>query len=141
MRLALDTNVLISATLAPSSFPAKILNWGEKNGVVLYSDATLTELLSVLRRPKFEKYIDSEDIEGLSIRIKRSWLCIPILGRVKLCRDPKDDKFLELALNGEASHLITGDTDLLVLHPFQNISVINPRSFWQEMMNPISSDD
>lgn len=129
MRLVLDTNVLISAILAPNSLPANVLNWGEKNGVILYSDTTLTELLSVLQRPKFAKYVDVEDIEGLSFRVRRSWRCVPILKRVKLCRDPKDDKFLELALNGEASHLITGDTDLLILNPFQNIPVINPRSF------------
>jgi putative PIN family toxin of toxin-antitoxin system len=135
MRLVLDTNVLISAILAPNSIPANVLNWGEKNGVILYSDTTLTELLSVLQRPKFAKYIDSEDIDGLSIRINRSWCCVPILRRVKLCRDSKDDKFLELALNGEASHLITGDADLLILHPFQNIPVINPRSFWDEIID------
>lgn len=134
MRLVLDTNVLISAILAPNSLPANVLNWGEKNGVILYSDATLTELLSVLQRPKFAKYIEAEDINGLSVRIRRSWYCVPILRRIKLCRDPKDDKLLELAFNGEASHLITGDTDLLILNPFQNIPVINPRSFWDKII-------
>jgi putative PIN family toxin of toxin-antitoxin system len=79
MRLVLDTNVLISAILAPNSIPANVLNWGEKNGVILYSDTTLTELLSVLQRPKLAKYIDSEDIDGLSIRINRSWYCVEIL--------------------------------------------------------------
>jgi len=134
MRLVFDTNVLISAILAPNSLPANILTWGEKNGVILYSDATLIELLSVFQRPKFAKYIESEDINSLSLRVRRSWYCVPILKRIKLCRDPKDDKFLELALNGEASYLITGDTDLLVLNPFQNIPVINPRSFWEKII-------
>lgn len=131
MRLVIDTNVLISAVLLPNSLPAKVLNWGEENGAVLYSEATLAELLTVLRRPKFAKYIDTEDVEGLSVRVQRSWCCVPILKRVKLCRDAKDDKFLEVALNGQASHLITGDMDLLVLDPFYNTSVINPRSFWE----------
>ena len=139
MRLVLDTNVLISAILAPNSIPANVLNWGEKNGVILYSESTLTELLSVLQRPKFAKYVDAEDIDGLSIRVKRSWERVPIVRRVRLCRDPKDDKFLELAVNGDASHLITGDTDLLILHPFQNIPVINPRSFWDKISNNFSS--
>jgi len=140
MRLAFDTNVLISAILAPDSLPANVLNWGEKNGAVLYSDVILTELLSVLQRPKFAKYVDAEDIEGLSLRVRRSWCCVPILRKVKLCRDPKDDKFLELALNGKASHLITGDTDLLILNPFQNIPVINPRSFWDKIIHPANVD-
>jgi putative PIN family toxin of toxin-antitoxin system len=137
MRLVFDTNVLISAILAPLSMPATVLNWGEENGVILYSEATLTELLSVLHRPKFTKYIDVGDIEGLSIRIKRSWFCVPILRRIKLCRDPKDDKFLELAFNGEASHLITGDADLLILNPFDNIPVMNPRTFWDEIISQL----
>ena len=72
--------------------------------------------------------------------MRRSWCYVPILRRVKLCRDPKDDKFLELALNGEASHLITGDTDLLILNPLQNIPVINPRSFWDKIIRPANVD-
>ncbi len=85
----------------------------------------------MLRRSKFAKYIDPEDIDGLSIRIKTVWISIEILNQVRLCRDAKDDKFIDLALNGNASYLITGDNDLLVLHPIQNISIINPRTFWE----------
>ena len=133
MRLVLDTNVLVSAILMPDSIPAKALNWGEDNGVILYSDATLAELLSVLGRSKFAKYIDADNIEGLSRRIQTTWVSVPILKQVKLCRDAKDDKFIELALNGKATHLITGDKDLLVLHPIQNIPIINPRTFWDEL--------
>lgn len=133
MRLVLDTNVLVSAVLAPNSIPAHVLNWGEYNGIILYSASTLAELLSVLRRSKFSKYIGADDIDGLSIRIQTTWFFVSILKQIKLCRDVKDDKFIELALNGDASHLITGDTDLLVLHPIQNISVINPRTFWDEI--------
>lgn len=135
MRLVLDTNVLISAILAPNSIPAKTLNWGEDNGIILYSEATLAEILSVLGRSKFAKYIDANNIEGLSKRIKTTWVSVPILKKVKLCRDAKDDKFIELALNGDATHLITGDADLLVLHPIQNIPIINPRSFWDDIID------
>ena len=134
MRLVLDTNVLVSAILSPVSISAKILNWGEDNGVILYSTATLTEVLSVLGRSKFSKYIDRADIDGLSIRIKTAWLFVEILTQVQLCRDPKDDKFIDLALNGDASHLITGDSDLLVLNPIENTSVINPRTFLDEII-------
>jgi putative PIN family toxin of toxin-antitoxin system len=96
MRLVLDTNVLVSAILSPVSISAKILNWGEDDGIILYSTATLTEVLSVLGRTKFSKYIDHEDIDGLSIRIKTVWLFVEILNQVQLCRDPKDDKFIDL---------------------------------------------
>ncbi|MEA5578475.1 putative toxin-antitoxin system toxin component, PIN family [Anabaena sp. UHCC 0451] len=133
MRLVLDTNVLVSAVLSPNSVSAQVLNWGEDNGIILYSAATLTELLSVLGRSKFAKYIDADDIDGLSFRIKNTWFPVEIVNQVTLCRDPKDDKFIELALNGDASHLITEDADLLILHPIENIPVINPRTFWDEI--------
>ncbi len=94
MRLVFDSNVLISSILAPNSISEKVLIWGEQNGVVLYSEDTLNELLLVLQRPKFSQYIAPEDIEGLSIRIQRSWYRILISETVKLCRDTKDDKFL-----------------------------------------------
>jgi uncharacterized protein len=134
MRLVLDTNVLISAILAPNSTPANVLNWGEYHGVILYSADSLAELLSVLGRKKFAKYINADEIEGLSVRIKTTWFYVPILQQVKLCRDAKDDKFIELSINGNATHLITGDSDLLIWHPIQNIPVINPRTFWEDVV-------
>ena len=135
MRFVFDTNVLISSFLSPESIAAKTLNWAENKGTILYSHATLTELTSVLSRPKFSKYITPEDVAGLTIRINAVWLSIEIINQIKLCRDPKDDKFIDLAINGEALHIITGDNDLLVLHPIQNISVTNPRSFSDKFLD------
>ena len=54
---------------------------------------------------------------------------VEVIRHVKACRDPKDDKFLELAANGEADYLITGDKDLLELAPFEGIPVITPKEF------------
>ena len=48
---------------------------------------------------------------------------------VRECRDPKDDKFLELALNGRADLIITGDADLLVLNPWRGIEIVTPREY------------
>ena len=54
---------------------------------------------------------------------------IPVTHTITDCRDPKDNKFLELALSASATALITGDADLLVLHPFQNISILTPADY------------
>jgi predicted nucleic acid-binding protein len=54
---------------------------------------------------------------------------VEVTERVKECRDPKDDKFLELAVNGNATLIVSGDKDLQVLHPFRNIPVLSPREF------------
>ena len=48
------------------------------------------------------------------------------------CRDPKDNKFLELAVSGGATHLVTGDDDLLVLHPFRGVAIVTPQAFLDE---------
>ncbi|AFZ48393.1 Nucleotide binding protein PINc [Cyanobacterium stanieri PCC 7202] len=130
IRLVLDTNILISSILAPNSIPAQVLNWGENRGIILYSHDTLSELSSVLSRTKFAKYITPKEIDGLSERIKINWHCVPIIQRVNLCRDEKDNKFIDLALNGNASYLITGDDDLLVLNPIQDVLILKPRDFW-----------
>lgn len=52
-----------------------------------------------------------------------------ITTHVTVCRDPKDDKFLEVAVNGAATYIITGDNDLPVLHPFRGIPIVTPRTF------------
>ena len=62
---------------------------------------------------------------------------VAIIERIAECRDPKDDKFLELAVYGSASCLITGDEDLLVLHPFRGIPILSAAQF----LEMISKDD
>jgi uncharacterized protein len=54
---------------------------------------------------------------------------VPIGERVELCRDPRDDKFLELALAGRADLLLTGDADLLALHPFRGTAIVTPAAY------------
>ncbi len=61
---------------------------------------------------------------------------ITIIEQITDCRDPKDNKFLELAINGNATCIITGDKDLLVLHPFRGISILTPRLFLEQNFYP-----
>jgi putative PIN family toxin of toxin-antitoxin system len=129
MRFVFDTNVLVSASLLPSSLPAQALYEAEAQGVVLYSEETLAELIQVLERPKLRHYANSDYITGLYHRIRINWLCVRIMQQVIVCRDEKDNKFLEVVLNGTASHLITGDKDLLVLSPFHNTQILPPADF------------
>ena len=118
MRFVCDTNVIISGLMLPNSVPAQALAMAEMQGILLYSDATLAELTSVLERPKLRPYIQDGYVAELYNRIRINWNHINIIQRIAACRDPKDDKFLDLALNGSATTLITGDKDLLTLHPF-----------------------
>ncbi|MDA0781170.1 MAG: putative toxin-antitoxin system toxin component, PIN family [Rickettsiales bacterium] len=129
MRFVCDTNVIISALMIGTSSPARALQEAEKMGSVLYSTDVLEEISTVLSRPKFSKYIDEEDITGFLARIHRSWHKIAVNCVITDCRDSKDNKFLEVAVSGDADIIISGDQDLLTLHPYRNINILTPADF------------
>ena len=80
-------------------------------------------------RQKFDRYVSLETrLRFLSGFISLSTV-VEISERIQVCRDPKDDMVLETAVNGQADTIITGDQDLLVLHPFRQIAVLSPRTF------------
>jgi putative PIN family toxin of toxin-antitoxin system len=54
---------------------------------------------------------------------------VPIIQRIRVCRDPRDDKFLERAVNGQAHLILTVDRDLLSLHPFREIAILSPADY------------
>lgn len=129
MRFVFDTNVLVSALLLPDSKPRRALLLGLQKGKVLLSLATLAELYEVLSRKQFRQYVDEEDVRSFLAALTREARWVEVDLRITACRDPKDDKFLELAVSGGATHIITGDSDLLALNPFQGIQILPPHSF------------
>ncbi|MCP5265228.1 MAG: putative toxin-antitoxin system toxin component, PIN family [Burkholderiaceae bacterium] len=112
-RLVLDTNTLISRMLAPRGIVARAVDKALATGVLLASEETLTELADVLARPKFDRYVSREVRQQFLALLSGVVRVIPITHRIEVCRDPKDDMMLHVALNGEAQWLITGDQDLL----------------------------
>ena len=82
-----------------------------------------------MNRPKFDKYVDPEIRSEFIVQLIQQSELVEINESILACRDSKDDKFLEVAVNGKADHLITGDRDLLVLHPFQDVQIITPSAF------------
>ena len=129
MRTVIDTNVVVSAALLPRSLPRRAFDAAAMRGRLLLSDETLGELHDVLRRPKFDQYLSEElRLEFLAALVREAEV-VEVVDEVTVCRDPKDNKFLDLALSGRATHVVTGDSDLLVLHPFGGIAILSPRSF------------
>ncbi len=129
LRLILDTNILISAALLKQSVPRLVFDKALQIGEILLSNSTLEELTNVLKRNKFKKYItDAERILFVEVLLSQSFL-IKTHEQINICRDPKDNKFLELAIAGKANYIISGDQDLLVLHPFGKTIIISPRDF------------
>jgi putative PIN family toxin of toxin-antitoxin system len=128
-RYVFDTGVIVSAALFKESTPGLALRAALRMGDLLLSPATVQELQQVLARPKFDHYLQiSTRRRFLAALVRRSCIIDANLS-FQICRDPRDNKFLELAVGGQASHLITGDDDLLVLNPFQGIPVVTAAEF------------
>jgi len=118
MRVVLDTNVIVSAALKANSWPAIVLRWVAENGVLLKSKETEREVLEVLGRPRFISKVSRAFVIDLQ-QLFAAAEDIEIVERVMECRDLKDDKFLELGINGHASVIVTGDVDLLSFIEFR----------------------
>jgi len=129
MRFVFDANVLISAALLRDSIPGLAYNKAIQKGELLISKNTLNELKTTLNRPKLRKYLKIEDKYSFLTKLENKATTIKITQTVNICCDPKDNMYLELALSGKADLIITGDNDLLVLHPFCNIPIITPKLF------------
>jgi uncharacterized protein len=128
-RFVLDNNILVSALLIKNSPPFQIIKKIEAQGLILYSEATLLELNRVLSRKKFDKYFTVEEKQEFILKLIEMSELTEIKESITICRDSKDDKFLELAISGNANFIITGDQDLLVLNPFRNIEIITANEF------------
>jgi uncharacterized protein len=125
----IETNTLIISSLFRNSVPRKAERKANQTGKVLASSSTYNEFFEVFLRSKFDKYISRETRLEVLFEFKRLALFIGISERITACRDPKDDKFLELAVSDNASCIITGDKDLLILNPFRGIPILNAVDF------------
>lgn len=128
-RFVFDTNVLISALLLRNSTARQAFDKASSGGKMLISQATLSELNNVLQRKDFAKYITDQDRVEFLAALVREGIMVEIVERISVCRDPKDDKFLELAINGQATCIVSGDDDLIILKSFRGIPILTPRQF------------
>jgi uncharacterized protein len=129
VRVVVDTNVLVSAVLFRSSQPAIALRKVIQHDTLLISQEIFEEWHEVLMRPKFDRYVAEALRTEFLETILDDAIWVEIQESVVACRDPKDDKFLSLAVSGQADFIVTGDQDLLVLHPFRGIAIFRPEEF------------
>ena len=133
-RFVFDTNALVSAALLKASVTRKAFDMAGNTGVILASPATVKELSDVLARPKFERYVTgAERLEFLAAFVREAEI-VDASESTHASRDPDDDKFLDLAVAGQAECIVSGDEDLLVLSPFQGIPVVKPAEFLARML-------
>ena len=135
MRVVVDTNVLISSMLRAESISDKVLTILWQKHLVLTSSAAFLELKRKLPDRKFDKYVNLFTRLSLLTKYEEKTEFVKVLHTVTVCRDPDDNKYLELALSGKADCIITGDSDLQVLNPFENIPIISPKEFLERFHN------
>jgi putative PIN family toxin of toxin-antitoxin system len=124
-----DTNSLISALILSSSVSRLSLRKADEIGRLIFSRDTLIELNEVLIRSKFDKYVSLDERLEYIERLESRGEIIETTSIFTDCRDIKDNKFLNLAFDGHASHIITGDKDLLILNLFYDIQIVSPSQF------------
>ena len=128
-RFVLDSNVLISATLSPEGNARAAVDRVRMDGVLLFSDPTWRELVSRLERSKFDRWISAQQRLAFLRALMGFAEWTEISEDEMGSRDQADDKFLETAELGEAVAIVTGDSDLLALHPWRQIPILRPADF------------
>ncbi len=136
MRVVFDTSSLVPACLNPQREPARILRHTLLSHEVFVSRDTFDELAAVLGRSKFNAWRPLEQ-RLMWLRLFHDavqW--VEVSTRVLACRDPKDDKFLELALAAQAEVLVSSDIHLLEMNPFRGIPVLTLAEFGSQWAPP-----
>jgi putative PIN family toxin of toxin-antitoxin system len=129
LRFVLDTNVIVSAVLLPASVPRQAFDKALVEGTILISAPALLELAQVLGRKKLEKYLREEERVRFLVALLKECELVEVTAEVTDCRDARDNKFLELAVSGNADFIVSGDEDLLALNPYRGIPILSPREF------------
>jgi putative PIN family toxin of toxin-antitoxin system len=128
-RVVIDTNVLISGLFSTASTPALAVEKAVTKAQLVATTETLRELIEKLHSPKFDQYVRRERRDALLERVASLVEIIDVLQSIRASRDPKDDKFLDAAVNGRADVIVTGDNDLLALNPFRSIAIVTPADY------------
>ena len=122
-RVVIDTNLWLSFLLTRDFIKLGRLMSSNRT-TLLVSQELLEEIVEVAERPKFRKYFDLFELTDMLANLKQKAELVQVSSRVNICRDDKDNFLLSLAIDGTATHLLTGDKDLLVLHPFGEVQIL-----------------
>ena len=134
MRVVFDTSSLLPACLHPERESAQTLRSTLLEHEVFASPQTFNELVTVLARDKFNAWRPLTQRLVWAQLLREAITLIEPSTPITDCRDPKDNKFLELALAAQADVLVSSDIHLLEMHPFRGIPILSLAQFRQEML-------
>jgi putative PIN family toxin of toxin-antitoxin system len=127
-RIIVDTNLWVSFLLSRrTSGLDKFFH--DQSITIVFSQELLDEFIEVARRPKLKKYFNLADLEALLQQISLHAEFVTVTSEVDLCRDPKDNFLLSLALDGKATYLLTGDKDLLEVNKVGKTKIVTVTQF------------
>jgi uncharacterized protein len=127
-RVIIDTNLWLSFLISKDNSSIDTI-FSEDLITLLYSHELIDEFISVARKPKFRKYFTPRDLQSLLLSMSRRAIFIEVTTFTNICRDPKDNFLLSLSRDGNATHLLTGDKDLLELKKFGKTKIQTIREY------------
>lgn len=133
--IVFDASTVVGAALKADSVPERALLRAEEVDVLALSTAVAAEIAEVLNRPKFARLLPAERREQVLARVREAAVWFEPTVRIADCRDPKDDKYLELALASGAETIVSSDEDLLVLHPWRGVRILRPAEYLEHSGN------
>ena len=134
-RLVIDSNVWFAALISPTGTARQLVDAVLDQDIdILLSEATFAELVSRLDRPKFDRYREPQAWKLFLSELVELALWHEDAGTADgISRDADDDKFLALAVTGQATAIISGDKDLLDLVTHEGIPVMTPAQYLRQI--------
>lgn len=131
LSVVLDTNILASGALAPSSLPGQIVEkWRDGQFELIVSEHIINELEKTFKTPYFRKFIHPQNIDDFLDLLRTETTLIPITAKVAgVATHKEDDLILATAESGKASYVVTGDHGLQDVKQFKGIQILSPRNF------------
>lgn len=132
MRAVVDTNVLASALIRKQGAPGQVLrHLRDGHYTIIYAVSMMVELVEVLNRPHIQQkyHVHLDDVTALINLVRLRGELVTPGRRIDVCRDPKDNHFLEAAVEGRADVIVSGDADLLEMRAFEAIPILRVVEF------------
>lgn len=135
-RAVVDTNLIISGIATKSSVPYHLLEaWRNGEYILITSPPIIEEIKDVLVRPEKKFSLTGYEIERVVYALRNYAFVTSGTYQVKAVKsDPDDDKFIAAALEGSASHIISGDKHLLSIQEYQGIKIVTARNFLEKFL-------
>ena len=132
-RFVADTSVLVSFVLRPNSTPGRAVTTVLLDGLMVFSEATYSELDHVLMRSKFDRYVSRRQRRAALRLLKDAALHVEANEAIQACSDPRDDRILEAAVAGGAKLILSGDKALLALNPFRGVAILTAAEYLRQV--------